>query len=150
MVMKIDAALQKQRQIKWRRQGTVTRAGKPTNPKRARSLGYKAKQGFMVVRVKVPKGRRKRPAPRGGRVPKKAGRFFTLDKSKQQVAEEKASRKCPNMEVLNSYLAGEDGVSKWFECILVDTAHPAVLKDKERRWIAGRKHKGRAFRGLTA
>ena len=29
MIMKIDAALQKQRQIKWRMQGTVTRAGKP-------------------------------------------------------------------------------------------------------------------------
>jgi large subunit ribosomal protein L15e len=148
--MKVNEDAQKQRLIKWRREKTVTRIERPTNLKRARALGYKAKQGFVMVRVKVPKGRRKRPKPRGGRVPKKAGRFFTLDKSKKQVSEEKAGRKYPNMEVLNSYLAGEDGVSKWFECILVDTTHPSVKKDRERNWIAGKKQKGRAFRGLTS
>jgi len=160
--MKIDESLQKQRLIEWRKEGTIKKLEGPINPARARRLGYKAKQGFVVVRVKVVKGRRKRPKPKGGRGPKKSGRFFTLDKSKKQVAEEKASRKYPNMEVLNSYLAGEDGVSKWFECILVDTSHPSVLKDKERNWITGKswksgksgkrasKHRGRAFRGLTS
>lgn len=136
--------------IRWRRQGTIERVERPTNIARARSLGYKAKQGFVVVRVRVVKGRRKRPKPEGGRVPKKAGRFFSLNKSKQNVAEQKAARKYQNLEVLNSYLVGEDGVSKWFECILVDTSHPAILSDKERRWIADRKHRGRAFRGLTS
>ena len=148
--MKIDKELQRQRLVQWRKEGTIKKIDRPTDTQRARRLGYKAKQGFVVVRVKVPKGRRKRPKPSGGRDPKKAGRFFTLDKSKQQVAEEKASRKYPNMEVLNSYMAGEDGVSKWFECVLVDTSHPSVKGDKERRWIAGDKQKGRAFRGLTS
>ena len=145
--------------VKWRKERTITRIEKPTDIKRARTLGYKAKQGFVVTRVKVPKGKRKRPKPRGGRDPKKSGRFFSLDKSKRQVAEEKASRKYPNLEVLNSYMVGDDGVSKWFECILVDTSHPSIKKDRERNWIAGKpgkngkiatKHRGRAFRGLTS
>jgi len=170
--MKANEAAQKQRMVKWRRERTVTRIVRPTNIKRARQLGYKAKQGFVVARVRVPKGRRKRPKPSGGRVPKKAGRFFSLDKSKQQVAEEKAARKYPNLEVLNSCFVGDDGVSKWFECILVDTSHPSVRKDRERNWITGKpikkgkpagkkgrfadrarsksKHRGRAFRGLTS
>ena len=145
-----NSQAQKQRYVQWRRQLTVQRIDRPTNLVRARALGYKAKQGIVVVRVKVPKGKRKRPKQAGGRIPKKAGRFFTLNKSKQQVAEEKASRKYPNAEVLNSYLAGEDGVSKWFECILIDTSHPAILRDKERNWIADNKQRGRAFRGLTS
>ena len=148
--METDTQTRKQRLAGWRKQGTLTRVARPTNLKRARSLGYKAKQGIFVVRVKVPKGRRKRPKPAGGRNPKKAGRFFTLDKSKKQVAEEKASRKYANTEVLNSYLAGEDGVSKWFECIMVDRSHPSVRNDRERSWIARRNQRGRAFRGLTS
>lgn len=141
---------QKELVMEWRKQGTLTRIPKPTRIARARTLGYKAKQGIFVVRVKVPKGRRKRPMPAGGRGPKKSGRFFSLDKSKCQVAEEKASRKYKNAEVLNSYFAGEDGVSKWFECILVDRAHPSVQKDKERNWITKKDQRGRAFRGLTS
>jgi large subunit ribosomal protein L15e len=148
--MKVDSQIQKQRLIKWRRERTVQRIDKPTSLARARQLGYKAKQGFVMVRVKVPKGKRKRPKSSGGRDPKKSGRFFSLDKSKKQVAEEKASRKYPNMEVLNSYSVGQDGVSKWFECILVDTAHPSVKKDRERNWITKKNQRGRAFRGLTS
>ena len=146
----LDENAQKQRLIQWRRQGTMVRAVWPTNVTRARTLGYKAKQGFIIVRVKVPKGKRKRPMPSGGRDPKKSGRFFSLDKSKQQVAEEKVSRKYKNMEVLNSYFVGQDGKDKWFECILVDTSHPAVKADRERKWITKRNQKGRAFRGLTS
>ncbi len=140
----------KDRLITLRSEGTVVRVEKPTRLDRAHALGYKAKQGFIVVRVKVPAGRRKRPKPAGGRKPKTAGRFYSSDKSKQQMAEEKAARKYPNMEVLNSYYIAEDGKQRWFEIILVDTAHPDIKKDKERKWIASGKHKGRANRGLTA
>jgi large subunit ribosomal protein L15e len=148
--MKSKEEIKKQRILQWRRERTITRIDKPTNISRARSLGYKAKQGYVVVRVKVAKGKRKRPKPAGGRNPKKAGRFFSLDKSKRQVAEEKAGRKYPNTEVMNSYFVGQDGSNKWFECILMDTSHPAIKKDKERGWITKIKHKGRAFRGLTS
>ncbi len=148
--MKASDDTKKARLMKWRKERVVNRIDKPTSVARARSLGYKAKQGIIMVRVRVPKGKRKRPKPAGGRNPKKAGRFFSLDKSKRQVAEERAARKYPNMEVMNSYLAGEDGTSKWFECILADSSHPSVKKDRERNWIAKAKQKGRAFRGLTS
>ena len=140
----------KDRLIKLRTEGTVVRVDGPTRPDRAKILGYKAKQGFVVVRAKVPKGTRKRPKAAGGRKPKTAGRFYPADKSKKQMAEEKVSRKYPNMEVLNSYYLTEDGRHKWYEVILADTSHPAVKKDKERKWIASGKHKGRANRGLTS
>ena len=133
----------------WREQPTVNRLDGPTRPDRARALGYKAKQGFVVARIRVPKGRRKRPMFKAGRRPKHRGRFFSLDKSKKAVAEEKASRKFRNMEVLNSYWVGEDGSYEWYECILVDRSHPAVTSDRERKWIAQPQHRGRAFRGLT-
>jgi large subunit ribosomal protein L15e len=139
----------KKRLVQWREEPTVNRVEKPTRPDRARSLGYKAKQGFVVVRVRVPKGRRKRPAFKGGRRPKRRGRFFSLDKPKQAVSEEKASRKFRNMEVINSYWAGEDGNYEWYECILLDRDHASVKSDRERKWITESQHRGRAFRGLT-
>ena len=66
--------LLKQRLIKWREQNTVERIEKPTRLDRARALGYKAKQGFILSRVKVKKGGRRRPLyGRRGRKPSKAG-----------------------------------------------------------------------------
>jgi len=140
----------KQRMASWRGQPTLTRVVHPTRPDRARRLGYKAKQGFAVVRVRVKKGSRKTPKHAGGRRPARAGRFFTLNKSKQQVAEEKAARRYSNMEVLNSYWAGEDGSCEWFEVILVDRVHPSVAADKTAGFATLSKSRGRVFRGLTA
>ncbi|RLJ07101.1 MAG: 50S ribosomal protein L15e [Candidatus Aenigmatarchaeota archaeon] len=142
--------LYRQRLIQWRKEKTVTRVEKPTRIDRARALGYKAKQGFVVVRVKVKKGARKTPKLKGGRRPKRRGRFFSLEKSKQVVAEEKAARKYPNCEVLNSYWVGEDGNHTWYEVILVERAHPSIKADKEIKWITENKHRGRAFRGKTS
>lgn len=142
--------IQKSRLTEWRKQGTVVRIDRPTRIDRARNLGYKAKQGFVVARVRVKKGKRKRQKPSGGRVPKKAGRFFTLNMSKQVVAEQKAARKFPNLRVLSSYYVGEDGANKWFECILIDPNHPTIKKSRETNWICSGKQKGRAFRGLTS
>ncbi len=140
----------KRRLVQWRTEEVVHRADGPTNLKRAHALGYKAKPGFIVVRAKVPKGGRKTVNPRGGRKPSASGRFFTTGKSKQWIAEERAADKYPNMEVLNSYFVGEDGISKWFEVILVDKNHPAVRKNKEAGWIAQTQHTGRVYRGLTS
>ena len=140
--------LYKQRLVEWRQEPVVKRLERPTRLDRAHALGYKAKQGVIVVRVRVPRGGRKRPKPAGGRVPKKAGRFFSLDKSRQQQAEERLSRKYPNMEVLNSYWVAEDGNHKWFEVILVDRDHPGIKRDKNLKFVA--RSKGRANRGLTS
>merc|ERR1712232_1135619 len=43
----------------------ITRASRPSRPDKARRLGYKAKQGFVVYRVRVRRGNRKRPVPKG-------------------------------------------------------------------------------------
>ncbi len=141
----------KSRLIEWRKQNVVTRIEKPTRLDRARALGYKAKQGFVIARVRVNKGGRDRERINKGRRPKRAGQlYFTPKKSLQWIAEEKAARKFPNLEVLNSYYVAEDGKYKWFEVILVDPSHPAIVNDKEIGWISSNKHKGRVFRGLTS
>ncbi len=134
---------------KWRKEGSVVRIPRPTRLDRARSLGYRAKQGFVVVRVRVRRGgRRKSRFKKGRRSARMGMKRITPKKSLQWIAEERAGRKYPNMEVLNSYWVGEDGRFKWFEVILVDRDHPAVLKDEKINWISGKR--GRVFRGLTS
>ena len=143
-------ALQKLRLTQWRSEEVVKRLESKKNPSRAHTLGYKAKPGFIVVRTRIPKGGRKTPDPAGGRKPKSAGRFFTTGLSRQVIAEQRVADKFPNMEVLNSYFVGEDGIQKWYEVILVDSSHPAVKADKEVRWITQKQHTGRVYRGLTS
>lgn len=141
----------KKRIIEWRRQPAVVRIEKPTRLDRARALGYKAKQGFIVVRVRVRKGGRRKERPNKGRRPKRMGVYgFAPAKSLRLIAEERAARKYPNLEVLNSYYVGEDGQYKWFEVILVDPHHPAIKSDPEIKWICNKVHRGRVFRGLTS
>lgn len=140
----------KKRLVEWRKEKVVTRLERPTRPSRARSLGYKAKQGFVIARVRVKKGKRKRPKFKGGRVPKKMGRFFPAGKSNRLIGEERAAKKFPNLEVLNSYYVGKDGQHEWFEVVLLDPKNPSVSKDRERKWISGKKQKGRVFRSLTS
>ncbi len=135
--------------IEWRKGPAIVRVPKPTNPWRARQIGYKAKQGVVVVRVRIRKGGRRKPRPSRGRRPKRMGvRKFTPAKSIQWMAEERAARKFRNLEVVNSYLVAEDGQHKYFEVIMVDPHHPAVKSDPELSRVASRR--GRAFRGLTA
>jgi large subunit ribosomal protein L15e len=74
----------------------------------------------------------------------------TAGKSIQRIAEERASKRFPNMEVLNSYWVGQDGKLKYYEVILVDGSHPSVRSDKNLAWVANSTHRGRAERGKTA
>jgi large subunit ribosomal protein L15e len=122
----------------WRKLGTVCRIERPTNLSRARELGYKAKEGYLMARVSVGRGQRKRPHPWGGRKPAKNVAYLSPGKSLQRSAEEKAARVFRNLEVLNSYWVGQDGTRKYFEVILAD-----------RKLLPGAQ-KGRAFRGLTS
>jgi large subunit ribosomal protein L15e len=140
---------ERKRLVEWRKQRVVERIERPTRLDRARSLGYRAKQGFLLARVRVRKGgRRRRLYGRRGRKPAKAGLVrFTPVKSLQRIAEERANRKFPNLEVLASYWVGEDGTHKWFEVILVDPNHPVIRSDPRISWIL--RQRGRAFRGLT-
>ena len=134
--------------VKLRGEPTILRVEHPTRLDRAHSLGYKAKEGFVVVRTRVTRGGRKKPKPGHGRKPKRYGRFATARKSEQLMAEEYANKHYPNCEVLNSYWLAQDGNYKWFEVILVDRANPVIKADKKISWIA--EHRGRVYRGLTA
>jgi len=126
-----------ERAIVWRREPSSVRIDKPTRLDRARSLGYKAKHGVIVVRTRVRRGGRRKLRPVLGRRQKRMGvKKFTPAKSKQLIAEERTARKYPNMEVLNSYWVWQDGRYKWYEVILVDPNHPAIKSDKDLGWIA--------------
>jgi large subunit ribosomal protein L15e len=134
---------------KWRREPSIVRIDRPTRLSRARTLGYKPKQGIIIVRARVRRGGRRKSRFRGGRKTKHMGvRKITPEKSIQRIAEERVARKYPNMEVLNSYWVGSDGQHKWYEVILIDREHPRVLSDPDLSWI--RNQRGRAFRGLTS
>lgn len=136
---------------KWRKEGSLVRIERPTRIDRARSLGYKAKQGIIIARAKVRRGGlRKSRYVRGRRTQRMGKNKMTPGKSIQRIAEERASRKYPNMEVLNSYWVAEDGMSKWYEVILVDPAHPVIQNDKNLNWICKSSQKGRAYRGKTS
>ncbi|MFQ6050584.1 MAG: 50S ribosomal protein L15e [Candidatus Hydrothermarchaeota archaeon] len=143
--------LLKKRMISWRKGPSVVRVERPLRIDRARSLGYKAKQGFVVCRIRIRRGGMRKSRPRGGRRPKRMGvRKLSPKKSLQWIAEERAARRFPNLEVLNSYWIGEDGKYKYFEIILVDPNHPVIKSDPKINWITESVHRGRVFRGLTS
>jgi large subunit ribosomal protein L15e len=143
--------LMRQRLIEWRQQPTITRIEGPTRLDRARKLGYKAKQGFVIARIRVRRGGLRKQRPKAGRRPKRMGvKKFKPAKSLRLIAEERAARKFPNLEVLNSYWVGEDGRSKWFEVIMVDPDHPVIKTDKDVNWITQKQHRNRALRSLTS
>ena len=141
-------ALMKQRRVLWRKEPATTRVDRPTRIDRARSLGYKAKQGFLVVRQRVKRGGRMREKPAGGRRSAHAGRTKIVDKNYKRIAEERVNRKYPNCEVLNSYYVTRDGMYVWYEVIIVDATHPRVLYDENVNHTFF--NRGRAYRGLTS
>ena len=64
------------------------------------------------------------------------------------IAEQRVARKYRNLEVLNSYMLGKDGVHYFHEVILVDPDRPEIKNDKKLNWIT--KSKKRPMRGLTS
>ncbi len=138
------------RLVEWRREGSIGRVENPTRPDRARSLGYKAKQGFVVARVRVIRGGKKNPKINKGRDGGNLSNKLVNSKNYKQIAEERAQKKYPNLEVLNSYWVGQDERHIWHEVILVDVYHPQIVSDKNVSWIVSPKHTRRAFRGLTS
>lgn len=144
------AALRHERLLTWRRQTSVTRLERPTRLDRARAIGWKSKEGFILARVRVRRGGQGKRAIIAGRRPKRKGILrMTLKKSLQRIAEERAAKHYPNLEVLNSYWVGEDGQQKFFEVLLIDPAHPQIVADPQVQWVVSSVHKGRAYRGLT-
>ena len=135
----------------WRREASVQRIEKPTRLDRARSLGYKAKQGIVMARARIRRGgARKSRYVRGRRTKRMGVNKITRGKSIQRIAEERAARKFPNLQVLNSYWVGEDGKHKWYEIIMVDPNHPVILSDPNLNWLCRPSQKGRVYRGKTS
>ncbi len=124
----------KAKAIEWRKQPVMIRIRRPSKIDRARRLGYKSKQGFTVVRIRVGRGGMRRQRPKAGRRPKHLGvlRIKQSD-SMRKVAERRVAEKHPNMKVIGSYYIYKDGKHQWFECILVDRNHPAIFRDRERK-----------------
>ncbi len=140
-------AMQRARMAEWRDQDSTVRIDRPTRIDRARSLGYRAKQGVILVRQRVERGGRKRPSIRAGRRTAHNYQKKNLSKNYQQIAEERANERFKNCEALNSYLVGTDAIYVWYEVILLDRAHPAVMADSVYHTITT---KGRTQRGLTS
>jgi len=147
---KPDKAVLRQRMVQWRKDCAVERLDKPLRLDRARALGYKAKPGFVVVRVKLMRGGRRHPVINAGRRSKRNTNKKVLKMSYKGVAEQRANNKYPNLEVLNSYWVGEDGIYAFYEVIMVDPSNPHIKKDRALKWIAKGSSRGRSFRGKTS
>jgi len=120
--------------MEWRKQNTLTRIERPSRIQRARRLGYKAKQGIVVVRMRVGKGNMRKKRPVAGRRPKHLGVLRIKPAlSMQRVAERRVLERYPNMNLLGSYYLYQDGLYLWYEVILADPCHPRIVKDKEIR-----------------
>lgn len=49
----------------YRQLNVIHRASRPSRPDKARRLGYKAKQGYVIYRIRVRRGNRKKHVPKG-------------------------------------------------------------------------------------
>ncbi|XP_068944585.1 large ribosomal subunit protein eL15 isoform X1 [Petaurus breviceps papuanus] len=95
----------------YRQLSALHRAPRPTRPDKARRLGYKAKQGYVIYRIRVRRGGRKRPVPKGatyGKPVHHGVNQLKFARSLQSVAEERAGRHCGALRVLNSYWLSDE------------------------------------------
>ena len=135
--------LMQKRVILWRKQPAINRIDRPTRIEKARKLGYKAKKGYVIVRIRTRRSSLRKKRPKMGRRQKRMGvNKYKPAKNMKLISEERVAKRFPNLEVLNSYWVWQDGQHKWFEIILVDTKILANINIQ--------KHRGRVFRGLTS
>ncbi|MCA9487876.1 MAG: 50S ribosomal protein L15e [Nanoarchaeota archaeon] len=140
----------RERMIEWRASGSFTKVSKPLRLDRARALGYKAKKGFIIVRVKIGRGGHKRKRPNKGRRSKRLHVRKNLKMSYKWIAEQRVEKKYKNLVVLNSYLIGKDGQHYFYEVICVDPERPEIKKDKNLSWTTKPQNKKRTMHGLTS
>lgn len=132
---------------------SIYRVNKPTRPEKAKRLGYKKKNGFIIYRVKVRRGGRKKPVKKGvtNGKPKNQGiNEQKFQRNKKSIAEEKVGKVCGNLRILNSYWINQDSIYKYFEVILVDPFSKTIKNDWKIRWICFPSQKHREMRGLTS
>ena len=137
----------------FRQTDKIVRLTRPSRPERARRLGFKSKQGFCVFRVRVRRGGRKRPVPKGATYGKPTNHGVNQlknQRSTQAIAEERCGRRCGALRVLNSYWVGQDSTFGYYEVICVDPAHKTIRTDPHIQWIVNPVHKHREMRGKTS
>ena len=147
---KPDQVLLRSRMISWRAGDSIVKVEKPLRLDRARALGYKAKKGFVVARIRILRGGRKRPNPVKARKSRKQSNKLVLKMSYQWVAEQRVQRKFANLEVLSSYNIGKDGIYYFYEVILVDPNRPEIINDPTINWVTKKENRGRVFKGMTS
>ena len=115
-------------------------------------IGYKAKQGYVVVQTRVRKHNMRRDVRKGKlhRKPKNTGVFMKNDRNSQTIAECRVGREYTNMRVMGSYWTAEDGTYKVFEVVLADPSHNAIRNDGKMNFLCDGKQSGREQRGLTS
>eukprot|EP00997_Jenningsia_sp_PLL12_P007165 NODE_3778_length_732_cov_160.945827_g3181_i0.p1 GENE.NODE_3778_length_732_cov_160.945827_g3181_i0~~NODE_3778_length_732_cov_160.945827_g3181_i0.p1 ORF type:complete len:214 (-),score=34.40 NODE_3778_length_732_cov_160.945827_g3181_i0:89-649(-) len=137
----------------YRHNHRLIRLKRPTRPEKARRLGYAAKQGFSLFRIRIRRGGRKRHCRKGivyGK-PRNAGiNHIKLQKSHKEVAEARVGRALGSLRLLGSYIISDEARYKYFECIMVDPMHKAIRRDPRINWIVKSVHKHREMRGLTS
>ena len=141
------------RNWEFRQYSAITRVTRPTRPDKARKLGYKRKQGYVIYRIRVNRGGRKRPVPKGvvdGKPVNEGIHKLKAARSLRVLAEQRAGKALGGLRVLNSYWVGQDGKSKFFEVIMVDPFHAAIRNDPRINWICEDRQKHRECRGLTS
>jgi len=137
----------------YRQLNKIVRCARPSRPDKARRLGYRAKQGFVIYRIRIRRGGRKRPVPKGATYGKPAGQGVNQLKpvrNIQAIAETRAGKKLGGLRCLNSYWVAQDSSYKYYEIIFVDPAHKAVRNDPKINWICNAVHKRREQRGKTS
>ena len=137
----------------FRQESAIHKCSGSSRPEKARRLGFKAKQGFVIYRIRIRRGGRKRPVPKGNTSgkPKNEGiNQLKNQRSIQAVAEERVGRLNQALRVLNSYWVGQDSTYKYYEVIMVDPFHKAIRRDAKINWICKPVMKHREMRGLTS
>jgi len=145
--------LDRVRTWEFRQLPAIHRASRPTRPDKARRLGYKAKQGFLIYRVRVKRGGRKRKVAKGicyGKPSTSGVTAIKAARNLRSVAEERVGRKLGSLRLLNSYWVAQDAMCKWYECVMVDPMHKVIRDCPRINWICNPTHKHRELRGLTS
>lgn len=140
----------RERMIEWRHSEAQVKVDKPLRLDRARALGYKAKKGFVVIRVRLKRGGHRRSRPNAGRRTKRMHTRKNLTMSYKWIAEQRVERKYKNLTVLNSYMIGKDGKHYFYEVICVDSTKAEVAKNKDTKFLTKKVNQNRTMRGLTS
>lgn len=80
-------------------------------------------QGYVIYRVRVRRGGRKRPVPKGivyGKPTNQGVTQLKFQRSKRSVAEERAGRKLGGLKVLNSYWINEVSIITFILSLLIE------------------------------